>query len=98
MGYSCRVGAVNQAGSNGVGGGGQSDRERMREQAKQKKKKEEEERSICLRPSSFVSALQSGCDQYQGDANIALLCVSSASFSSSLIESGKVIGSRLYSG
>lgn len=45
---------------------GQSERERVREQAKQKKKKEEEERSICLRPSSYVAALQAACDQYQG--------------------------------
>ncbi|XP_063868858.1 IQ and AAA domain-containing protein 1-like isoform X2 [Scylla paramamosain] len=42
-----------------------SERERVREQAKQKKKKEEEERSICLRPSSYVAAMQVACDQYQ---------------------------------
>ncbi|KAK4320573.1 hypothetical protein Pmani_008577 [Petrolisthes manimaculis] len=42
-----------------------SERERAREQAKQKKKKEEEEKSICLKPSLFVSALQSSCEQYQ---------------------------------
>lgn len=44
----------------------QSERERVREQAKQKKKKEEEERSICLRPSTYVTALQVACDHYQG--------------------------------
>lgn len=72
MGHTCRVGSVSQADSNNDGGGGQSERERVREQAKQKKKKEEEERSICLRPSSYVVALQAACDQYQGEASTAL--------------------------
>ncbi|XP_063603692.1 dynein regulatory complex protein 11-like [Penaeus indicus] len=42
-----------------------SEREKAREQAKQKKKKEEEDRSISLKPSSFVSDIQSSCEKYQ---------------------------------
>ncbi|XP_037779326.1 IQ and AAA domain-containing protein 1-like [Penaeus monodon] len=44
---------------------GKSEREKAREQAKQKKKKEEEDRSISLKPSSFVSDIQSSCEKYQ---------------------------------
>lgn len=85
MGYRCTGGGDDQAGTNDGDGGGQSERERVREQAKQKKKKEEEERSICLRQSSYVAALQLACDQYQGENSPALPCLCVLSMSGNLL-------------